>query len=132
MQVVTRPQTPFTTQLRAFFPATAKAIAINYLSAAALLLAVYALYALLFRFVPYYQGIITSTGFMGITYTLFGYLLVLPIFYATFPRQMPAILASHLRDPISAARRNGKSCFARSRGQGFLPAAHGCLVHLSF
>lgn len=85
MQATTQPLPTFVSPLRSLFPATAKSITLNYLSAASLLLAVYTIYAALYRFVPYYQSVIEPAGFTGITYVLFGYLIVLPLFYATFP-----------------------------------------------
>lgn len=60
MQATTRPLPTFVTQVRTVFPATANSITLNYLSAASLLLVVYTLYALLYRFVPYYQLVITG------------------------------------------------------------------------
>lgn len=85
MQATTRPLTTFRAWFRAFFPGTANAITLNYLSAASLLLVVYTIYAALFRFVPYYNDLISPKGMLGIAYVLFGYLYVLPFFYATFP-----------------------------------------------
>jgi protein-S-isoprenylcysteine O-methyltransferase Ste14 len=85
MQATTRPLTIVATPIRKFLPATAKAITLNYLSAASLLLVVYTIYAALFQFVPYYNDLVTPTGMNGITYVLVGYLCLLPIFYATFP-----------------------------------------------
>lgn len=85
MQATTRPLPSLATQLRAQFPASAKAIACNYASAASLILLVYAFYAGLYYFVPYYQNIIEPAGFVGLTYVLFAYLVLLPTFYATFP-----------------------------------------------
>src|SRR5262245_43734678 len=85
MQATTRPLTSVEARFRAFFPATANAITLNYLSAASLLLVVYTIYAALFRFVPYYNDLISPKGMLGIAYVLFGYLYILPFFYATFP-----------------------------------------------
>ena len=63
------------------FPASTRAIALNYLSAAALLLLGLAFYGS----IPYYQELLTPLGITAIVVTLVGYLLILPFFYATFP-----------------------------------------------
>lgn len=63
------------------FPASANAIVLNYLAAASLLVIGFAFYST----VPYYTELLTPLGIVAIEVVLVGYLLALPVFYATFP-----------------------------------------------
>ena len=63
------------------FPASAKAILLNYSATAALLLLGYAFYT----WQPYYQEIFPPATFAALRFTVFAYLLLLPIYYVTFP-----------------------------------------------
>jgi protein-S-isoprenylcysteine O-methyltransferase Ste14 len=63
------------------FPASATAVLLNYLSAAALLLIGVAFYSS----IPYYHTYFTPVGLAAIRWVALGYLIVLPVFYATFP-----------------------------------------------
>jgi len=66
---------------RRLFPASWKAIFLNYCSAAALLLLGYTFYSLH----PFYQEFFAGVTFTAMRYVLIAYLVVLPIYYATFP-----------------------------------------------
>jgi protein-S-isoprenylcysteine O-methyltransferase Ste14 len=71
---------------RTGFPASTREIVLNYASAASLLVVGFAFYSLVFTSFPYYsEKIITPLGLLAIQVVLTGYLLFLPLFYATFP-----------------------------------------------
>jgi protein-S-isoprenylcysteine O-methyltransferase Ste14 len=75
-------------RIRAWFPASARAIAGNYAAAASLILLGYAFYATVpyanevTRF--YYDRIIPPMGWAALRAVVVGYLLLLPLYYATF------------------------------------------------
>ncbi|HEY3787975.1 MAG TPA: DUF1295 domain-containing protein [Urbifossiella sp.] len=76
--------------IRIYFPASAREIMLNYVSAAALLVLGFAFYSLLFHTLSYYHdATFTPLGFLAIQVVLTAYLLFLPIFYATFPDDYP-------------------------------------------
>lgn len=66
------------------FPASVRAVMVNYASAAALLLLGFVFYRTLHELSEYYREVITPVGLTALTVVLVGYLLVLPLFYATF------------------------------------------------
>jgi protein-S-isoprenylcysteine O-methyltransferase Ste14 len=66
---------------RPLLVASGRAVLLNYCSAVALLLLGYAFYALC----PYYQSIISPAGYAGLRLVLGSYLLVLPLYYASYP-----------------------------------------------
>jgi protein-S-isoprenylcysteine O-methyltransferase Ste14 len=68
-------------RLLSLFPASPKAVMLNYLSAAALLLLGYAF----FLTVPPYRALFSPAGEVALRFTLAAYLIFLPIVYATFP-----------------------------------------------
>jgi protein-S-isoprenylcysteine O-methyltransferase Ste14 len=68
-------------RLRVLFPASAKAVLLNYASAAALLVLGYGFY----RTAPLYDELFAPVTFVALRYTLVAYLLLLPVYYATFP-----------------------------------------------
>jgi protein-S-isoprenylcysteine O-methyltransferase Ste14 len=63
------------------FPASPKAVAINYVSAVALLL----LGILFYRTVPYYRNYFDEVASAAFRFVAIVYFLVLPLYYATFP-----------------------------------------------
>ena len=67
--------------LRGFFPASAKTVLFNYSSAAALLVLGYGFYLLN----PLYEELFAPVTFVVLRYALVAYLLLLPVYYATFP-----------------------------------------------
>jgi len=74
------------TFLRAAFPASMREVLRNYASAASLLVIGFAFYTALFTWVPFYrEKIFTPVGFFAIEVVMLGYLVLLPLFYATFP-----------------------------------------------
>lgn len=76
---------PALLSLRAAFPASMRAVLLNYASAASLLVIGFAFYSALFHWVPlYHDRIFNPVGFLAVEVVLVGYLLVLPFFYATF------------------------------------------------
>ena len=80
------PRTISAPNAESLFPASTREIVLNYASAAALLVLGFAFYAALFHTLSYYnEKTFTPLGFLAIQVVLTGYLLVLPIFYATFP-----------------------------------------------
>ena len=87
MATAVAPEEPITAQPAArLFPASARAVVVNYASAAALLVIGFALYATLHAAVPYYTDkVFSPIGMASIQLVLLGYLLLLPLFYATFP-----------------------------------------------
>jgi protein-S-isoprenylcysteine O-methyltransferase Ste14 len=64
-----------------FFPASRRAILLNYLSALPLLLAGYAIY----YFVPFYREMFFPPSYDALLHVLLAYVFVLPLYYATFP-----------------------------------------------
>jgi protein-S-isoprenylcysteine O-methyltransferase Ste14 len=75
-----------TTSLRDAFPASMREVMRNYASAASLLVIGFAFYTALFLWVPYYTNrILTPPGFFAIEVVMIAYLVLLPLFYATFP-----------------------------------------------
>ncbi len=84
------PRSPgIASRIRAWFPASARAIAGNYAAAASLILLGYASYAT----APYatevtrlyYDGLIPPAGWAALRAVVIAYLLLLPLYYATFP-----------------------------------------------
>ena len=58
----------------------------NYTSAASLLVIGFAFYTALFQWVPLYsEKVLTSQGYFAIEVVMVAYLVLLPLFYATFP-----------------------------------------------
>lgn len=72
--------------LRAAFPASMREVLRNYAAAASLLVIGFAFYTALFTWVPHYrEKVITPVGFFAIEVVMIAYLVLLPLFYATFP-----------------------------------------------
>lgn len=75
-------------RIRAWFPASPRVVATNYTAAASLILLGYALYANVPRATEitrmYYDGLIPPAGWVAFRVVVVGYLLLLPLYYATF------------------------------------------------
>lgn len=105
---------------RGFFPASARAVLLNYFSAAAIILLGLAFYT----FLPYYAGYFTPFQHGVLMAAAAVYLLALPLYYATFPdthpvkcrlfwRAVRGVLACHRPRPeeLNAVRAVGIKAF---------------------
>ena len=74
--------------IKAWFPASPRVIATNYAAAASLILLGYALYSTVPNVTEmtrvYYDGLIPPAGWVAIRVVVIAYLLLLPLYYATF------------------------------------------------
>jgi protein-S-isoprenylcysteine O-methyltransferase Ste14 len=76
-------------RIKAWFPASLRAIATNYAAAASIFLLGYAFYAIVPRVTEftrvYYDGVFPPASWDAFRVVIVAYLLLLPLFYATFP-----------------------------------------------